>query len=50
MDNVYYVSIIVVSTKDVVNNFDIVFAAITAVVFVKSSAIILCLSVTSLYV
>ena len=28
MDNVYYVSIIVVSTKDVVNDFDVVFAAI----------------------
>ena len=30
MDNVYYVSIIIVSTKDVVNDFDVVFAAITA--------------------
>ena len=30
MDNVYYVSIIVVIVMDVVNNFDVVFAAITA--------------------
>ena len=30
MNNVYYVSIIVVSTKDVVNDFNFVFAAIAA--------------------
>ena len=30
MDNVYYVSIIVVITKDVVNDFHVVFVAIAA--------------------
>ena len=30
LDSVYYVSIIAVSTKDVVNDFDVAFAAIAS--------------------